>query len=490
MHGKGVGLSTGQWILILRTGSGHSNILQCESVIDEVASARAFLGSADTKPATKSFSAQMTLRSSSNNKLTSINTVRSSKDENVDVLVAGSLAIDLSCDYKPIIESSTLPGANTPAPKTSNPAFISQSLGGVGQNIATALHHLGTSVSLCSAVGEDAAGRTAINMLIERGMRVDGIEIMQDGSRTAQYVAFNDSQKDLVMAMADMRILEDGSPGDFTYWKPHLERYRPKWLVLDANWHTSLLSEWIAAGRHLGSKIAFEPVSVEKSVRLFGCISGSMELPFALVNLATPNEFELRAMANYIRKQEKLNHLNILDPNSSPLTDRPHPSHLPFLDPTSFGRSLIPYTNLALVDRHVPQNALALLPFIPCILTKLGPEGVLSTEFLYQGDSRLKLQKEEPYIFGRSLMEQEGGFDKPVGIYMRLYPPAEEVAQDQIVSVNGVGDTFFGVIVAGFAKETPKSLGELIEIAQRGAVMTLKSKKSVSPDISSLRSAL
>ena len=325
---------------------------------------------------------------------------------------------------------------------------------------------------------------------MERGMRVDGIDIIPNGFRTAQYVAFNDLQKDLIMAMADMRILEDQSPDSFTRWKSHLERCEPKWLVLDANWDASLLSTWITAGRHIGSRIAFEPVSVEKSLRLFGSLGGPLQSALPLVDLAAPNEFELLAMSNHIRQDKELDCLSMLGLKSYLLIDRAHPSNLSSLDPTSLGHSLIPYSNVGLVDRHVPQNALALLPFIPCILTKLGSEGVLLTELLYHKDSRLTSQEEEPYIVGRSLVKPEEDTGHPVGIYMRLYPPAERVAPDQIVSVNGVGDTFLGVIVAGLAREKPISLGELIGIAQRGAVMTLKSKESVSPDITSLRSAL
>ncbi|KAL9117814.1 MAG: hypothetical protein Q9187_005645, partial [Circinaria calcarea] len=427
-----------------------------------------------------------TLNSSSSTKITGSNTFRSPKDEKVDVLVAGSLAIDLSCDYTPLFELSTPKEAYKPALRTSNPAFISQSLGGVGHNVATALHHLGTPVSLCSAVGEDAAGSTAKNKLIENGMRIDAIEIIPNGSRTAQYVAFNDAAKDLIIAMADMKILEDDSPGGFSRWKAHLHRCQPKWLVLDANWHTSMLREWVTAGKSLGAKIAFEPVSSEKSVRLFVCISNPLEALLPLVDLAAPNEFELLAMSNYVRKHDEFHCPNLL----SMMTDSANPSNLPFQYSISLGRSLIRYSSIALVDRQVPQNVLALLPFIPCILTKLGSEGVLFTELLYQGDSRLTLQEEEPYIFGRPLVEYKGGINALAGIYMRLYPPAETVTPDQIVSVNGVGDTFLGVIVAGLAKENPKPLRELIEIAQRGAIMTLKSREPVSPDISSLRSAL
>ena len=66
--------------------------------------------------------------------------------------------------------------------------------------------------------------------------------------------------------------------------------------------------------------------------------------------------------------------------------------------------------------------------------------------------------------------------------------PAVEVVED-VVSVNGVGDTFLGVLVAGLAKGL--TLDErLIETAQRGAVMTLRSKESVSPTLGLLQGKL
>lgn len=69
-----------------------------------------------------------------------------------DVLVAGSVAVDLSCDYVGFKSSDT-----TPQPHTSNPAQISQSIGGVGHNVALAAHRASATpnVRFCSMVGDD-----------------------------------------------------------------------------------------------------------------------------------------------------------------------------------------------------------------------------------------------------------------------------------------------------------------------------------------------
>ena len=73
---------------------------------------------------------------------------------------------------------------------------------------------------------------------------------------------------------------------------------------------------------------------------------------------------------------------------------------------------------------------------------------------------------------------------------MRLFPSAEKVSSREIVSVNGVGDTFLGVIIAGLSKKNPKDIGTLVDIAQKASVLTLKSEEAISPAIHVLKDAL
>jgi pseudouridine-5'-phosphate glycosidase/pseudouridine kinase len=69
-----------------------------------------------------------------------------------DILVAGSVAVDLSCDY-----TSLSGGDGQPKAHTSNPASISQSIGGVGHNVALAAHRASrqAQVKFSSMVGDD-----------------------------------------------------------------------------------------------------------------------------------------------------------------------------------------------------------------------------------------------------------------------------------------------------------------------------------------------
>ncbi|MCJ1281806.1 hypothetical protein MMC26_001129 [Xylographa opegraphella] len=430
--------------------------------------------------------------------------------QQAEVFVAGSLAVDTNCNYNPDRKSRNTSG--NPDMHTSNPAIITQSLGGVGQNVASALHYLGKPPQFCSAVAADASGQTAVQMLANRGMRVDGVKSLHDGSRTAQYIAFNNTANELVSAMADMRILENSQRDISAVWGSHLASSNPRWLVVDANWDSSSLKQWVTLGKAMGMKTAFEPVSVGKSRRVFAHFSDLTRRLVHIADLATPNASELRAMSDYVSQnghRERAVNIWTLFLNS--------------LRPEEGFKSA--QNQLAAVlkaeDNFILGCSLKLLPYFPCILTKIGSSGVLLTELLHKDDKRLTDSRARPYIYhGPGSDEMDLGtamqslvvtlrrqtyqnpderidFEKDfeylkdfAGVYMRLLPPAETVPEHEIVSVNGVGDTFLGVLIAGLAKDNPKPMDELVMLAQRGAVMTLKSRESVSEKISSLRSLL
>ena len=72
---------------------------------------------------------------------------------------------------------------------------------------------------------------------------------------------------------------------------------------------------------------------------------------------------------------------------------------------------------------------------------------------------------------------------------MRLFPPEETLSESNIVSVNGAGDTLLGVVMAALGRggrDQEIRLEDVIPIAQKASVMTMKSKHSVSPEISQL----
>ncbi|KAJ6113796.1 hypothetical protein N7523_007113 [Penicillium sp. IBT 18751x] len=390
--------------------------------------------------------------------------------EKADVMVAGSLAIDLSCDYTPFPNEQAL---ITPALHTSNPSVIGQSLGGVGHNVALAAKYVGSDVLFCSVVADDLSGRAALASLENEGLSTAGIQILPStpGIRTAQYVAINDAKKDLLVAMADMGIVElpehhlnfDG------FWEPLMERTKPAWVVVDANWHPEVLKKWSTIARKHGARVAFEPVSTAKSRRLFGrnatdtcaAIGPKQVVPNHAINLACPNRLELISMYAAAREADLFESQSwwaVIDAMN--------------LSPTGSRERLVYITSAALVDQGIPQQSIQLLPFIPCIITKLGEAGALLTQLLPPGDPRLTDPDYAPYILARAQSS-----DAPFGgVYMRLFSPAAKLNPEDVVSVNGAGDTLLGVMVAGLAKKGDAArVEDIISVAQEASRKTLTS---------------
>ncbi|KAL9611667.1 MAG: hypothetical protein Q9167_003696 [Letrouitia subvulpina] len=392
-----------------------------------------------------------------------------------DVVVAGAVAIDLSCDMIPPKGAKSV---IAPIAKTSNPARITQGLGGVGQNVATAIHYLGASVHLCSLVGDDVAGSAILDLMSIRGLSKSSI-LQRRNLRTAQYVAINDTNKDLVLGMADISILEQGAGELDTSWKLLLDSSMPKWVVVDSCWDSQTLRSWIVAAKIAGAKVALEPVSIAKARRFFEAADKPRGFPGVVpdndISIAAPNHLELGSMHAAARQAglfERDDWWQLIDSMG--------------LSSSGSREKLISMTSTKLVDEGVPQQSIQLLPFMPSILTKLGERGVLMAQLLAPEDIRLKSPAHAQYILSRTMNPN----DTIGGVYLRLFPPVETLSEDTIVSVNGVGDTFIGIVVAGLAKNGTRPLNEIIDIAQQGSVMTLRSQDTVHPDITDLKRLL
>jgi pseudouridine-5'-phosphate glycosidase/pseudouridine kinase len=276
------------------------------------------------------------------------------------------------------------------------------------------------------------------------------------------------------MAMADMAIFSTHSFP--TYWNSAVAAAKPKWLVVDANWAEADIQTWIDAGRKHGAKVAFEPVSVAKSQRLFPALKRHSHTrpldvyPHAAVDLCTPNQHELLAMYEAAKRNGYLD------------------SHAWFEVVDAFGimrgarDRFVDIASPALADAGVPVQSVNLLPYIPTIVTKLGADGALLTTVLAPDDPRLRDPDHARYVVSRSLNDHP----RVGGVYMRLFPAVERVKD--VVSVNGIGDTFMGVLVAGLAMGG--KVEQLMDVAQRAAVLTLRCKEGVSEEVGSLKGDL
>ena len=410
-----------------------------------------------------------------------------------DIVVAGAIAIDHACDYKPLHGSSS---PINPLSRTSNPARITQSVGGVARNIAVAANYLGSHVLFCSARGGDVAGDVVVADLASHGLPLNGMkctaemasmhndiesEELQSSRKelaltgTAQYVAVNDANKNLSLAMADMSVLEKIDDALIkAQWIVPIQKHRkPKWLVLDTNWAPKGLATWLDAAKSMGIRVAVDPVSSPKSHRIFSRETLSLEAPAIFphhrLHLLAPNEAELIAMYETARSCgifETAQWWKVIDALG--------------ISASGARAAYESIAGRALVDRGVPQMSAQLLPFCPCVVTKLGEHGVLVTELLRAEDERLRSADDAKWIASRSTGTNEVG-----GILMRLFP-TRKIPSDQIKSVNGVGDTFLGTLVAGLAKSDAK-VHDFIDVAQTASRLTLQSSKSVSERLVELK---
>lgn len=139
-------------------------------------------------------------------------------------------------------------------------------------------------------------------------------------------------------------------------------------------------------------------------------------------------------------------------------------------------------TSTEMTDAGIPQQVIQLLPFIPTIITKLGSDGALLTTILKKDDPRLYDARHEPFILSRSISDHAD----VGGVYMRMYPAVEQVTD--VASVNGIGDTFMGTLIAGLAQGG--KIENLIDVAQKAAVLTLRSPESVSENLHTLEKEL
>lgn len=385
-----------------------------------------------------------------------------------DVLVAGSVAIDYDCQH---IASSDK-GQTSPRLHTSNPSKISQNIGGVGYNVTRAVQAAGSSVKLVSAVGDDPAGHSLLSYMKRYKLNVDSVKMIP-GASTSLYIAFNNVRKDLIMATSDMRIFDCERNMPFLdLWKASGDKAKPSWVIIDANWSSSKIHEWFKKAKTNGAKTAFEPVSVPKASRIFGSDNNLPIFPRHVVDIISPNKDELLAMYNAARSSghfEREDWWQVI---------------------SSFGFSssgireiLVRNSSAFIVDSGFPQQCLHLLPFFPTIAMKLGSDGLLLTMLLKAGDARLNpTHKASQWVIRNASYTDNTSESNVGGIYMRRFEASEVVRTDDIVSVNGIGDTMLGTLVSKLA-QSDEGAEEFIEAAQQAAVRKLKCQSPFNTDL-------
>lgn len=186
---------------------------------------------------------------------------------------------------------------------SSNPGAVLTSPGGVARNIAENLARLGCRAALISAVGRDDFGECLIEETAAAGVDVEAV--MRTPRATGSYVAMLDRKGELIVATADMEILEQLTPR-------RLARHRDSFaradlVVADSNLPIDTLDWLLTFASKRGLKLAIETVSVPKGGKLRPLLTPARPL-FALFC----NQAELAALSRRSDLREGAQRLHAL----------------------------------------------------------------------------------------------------------------------------------------------------------------------------------
>jgi pseudouridylate synthase / pseudouridine kinase len=145
----------------------------------------------------------------------------------VDIMVIGSIAVNISCSVPSVAGSSLLL-------RTSHPAKIHSSVGGVAHNVALATSYVSSkAVRLVTAIGSDPQGAW-VNNYAQRLAGLEGLDVAfingKSDAETARYVMIHDKHGELVVATSDTEIIEGFQEDSL---RKEIQRANPKYLAFD-----------------------------------------------------------------------------------------------------------------------------------------------------------------------------------------------------------------------------------------------------------------
>lgn len=150
---------------------------------------------------------------------------------------------------------------NTVVSRDSNPGVVSLSAGGVGQNIAQNMAHLGMPTYLITVYGNDENGKTLEECCRKNNIHLD-YAAQLDGYRSSTYMFITDETGDLLVAVNDMDICKRINP---EFLEPRLDFINNAAIcLLDANLEEETMA-WI--GEHVTAPLFGDTVSTVKAHR-------------------------------------------------------------------------------------------------------------------------------------------------------------------------------------------------------------------------------
>lgn len=409
--------------------------------------------------------------------------------DHVPTLFIGLIAQDTICSIPDSVSMND-----------SNPAKIRSYIGGVGHNVALAYRYsmqsknLEPKSRLVSAVGDDIVGHSITEHLKGSGVDFSGIKILPN-SKTAQYAAHLDCEGSLILASADMEIIE--GPSLINHITSEIKRGRPKLIVVDCNLLPNGLDAVFNAVRSMDvcPRVIVEPTSGPKLNRLTMVNSSNLSVfPRNIISLITPTKEELGNIHNSLSRREFFDDYDswfpLLDLLGMNTTFREKMAALSLKSPAM----------KMLLDEGIIQQAVQILPYIPNILVKLGSHGCVLIAISTNVSDYKSVPTTSQYFPTFRLISQGRKYEegKSMGITIEYFAAPPENAELSILNVTGAGDSLLGYLSSLLTQnDWLKNEVELVEQewckwegiykSQIASGLTLKSTDTISEQIASIK---
>ncbi len=171
-------------------------------------------------------------------------------------------------------------------PGTSNPAIIRHVRGGTARNVAENLGRLGADVILISAIGNDRTGNQLISQTAESGVNVDHVLVVDDAS-TGSYIAILDEDGSLSVALDDVSIMANISPG-YLYRNRRLFRDACM-IMIDGSLEQPTIDTVVRLAQQYEVPLSADPSSTRLAQKLCPILSD--------LHLVVPNEVEAAVLS-------------------------------------------------------------------------------------------------------------------------------------------------------------------------------------------------
>ncbi|KAI5963413.1 hypothetical protein KGF57_001291 [Candida theae] len=348
--------------------------------------------------------------------------IHADTDPSVNLLVVGSVALD------------TISTMTTQTKlKDSNIGKITNSIGGVGYNLALASSYISNSTKFISRIGTDFAGDTIAHQIEHQG--VINVKLTKGSCNSAQYSCVHDEKGDLIVACADMSIIEDTEFSQQVI--EEINQIQPRVVLMDCNLSSKSIGNIIEhfQGRASSPNFIVEPTSYVKAERL-----GKVKLstfPHNKIKLVTPTIEELNTMYESMEKHHRFD------------LDR----WFPILDAMNIDASMRDKLNqidASLYAKGVFQQCFHLLPFFQNVLVKLGDRGAMLASIVVNHKDLKSVPTTSKYKPTATVVND---VSSKLGVVVEYFAAPKQNQDLSIVNVTGAGDTMVGYLAARLASE-------------------------------------